>query len=90
MSDAMAVGTLYAARERGVQVPRDLSLVGFDDIAMASLAYPALTTISQPLQEMGRLAVTLLYRQISGQSLDANRVELSTKLVIRDSTASPT
>jgi LacI family transcriptional regulator len=57
---------------------------------MASLAYPALTTISQPLQEMGRLAVTLLYRQISGQSLDANRVELSTKLVIRDSTASPT
>jgi len=89
MSDAMAVGTLAAARELGIQVPAELSVVGFDDIAMAALAYPALTTISQPLQEMGRLAVTLLYRQIAGQPLDANRAELSTKLVVRDSTAPP-
>ena len=85
----MAVGVLHAARERGLQVPADLSVVGFDDVEMAAIVTPALTTVSQPLQEMGRLAVTVLYRQINGQPLDANRVELSTKLVVRDSTAPP-
>jgi LacI family transcriptional regulator len=89
MNDAMAVGVLRAARAQGLQVPADLSVVGFDDVEMASLTTPALTTVSQPLQEMGRLAVTLLYRQIDGQSVDANRVELSTKLIVRDSTAAP-
>jgi LacI family transcriptional regulator len=89
MSDAMALGTLYAARERGIDVPGDLSVVGFDDVEIASIATPAITTVSQPLQELGRLAVTMLYRQINGLPLDANRIELSTKLVIRDSTAPP-
>ena len=89
MSDPMAIGALRAARERGLEVPADLSVVGFDDVEMASMVTPALTTVSQPLQEMGRLAVTVLYRQINGQPLDANRVELSTKLVVRDSTAPP-
>ena len=85
----MAVGVLRAARQRGLQVPSELSVVGFDDVDLAAIVTPTLTTISQPLQEMGRLAVTVLYRQINGQPLDANRVELSTKLVIRDSTAPP-
>ncbi|HWE64574.1 MAG TPA: substrate-binding domain-containing protein, partial [Chloroflexota bacterium] len=89
LNDNMAIGVLRAARERGLDVPRDLSVVGFDDIDIASVAIPPLTTVSQPLQEMGRLAVTVLYRQIEGQSLDANRVELSTRLVVRDSTAPP-
>ena len=89
MSDTMAVGVLRAARQRGLQVPSELSVVGFDDVDLAAIVTPTLTTISQPLQEMGRLAVTVLYRQINGQPLDANRVELSTKLVIRDSTAPP-
>ncbi len=89
MSDPMAVGVLHAARERGLEVPTDLSVVGFDDVEMASIVTPALTTVSQPLQEMGRLAVTLLYRQIYSLPLDANRVELSTKLIVRDSTAPP-
>lgn len=89
MSDAMAVGVLHAARERNIHVPAELSVLGFDDVEMASIVTPALTTISQPLQEMGRLAVTVLYRQINGQPLDANRVELSTKLSVRASTAPP-
>jgi LacI family transcriptional regulator len=89
MNDLMAVGVLRAARLQRLHVPEDLSVVGFDDVEMASLASPALTTVSQPLQEMGRLAVSLLYRQIDGQPLDANRVELSTRLIIRDSTAPP-
>ena len=89
MNDAMAVGVLHAARERGLQVPSELSIIGYDDVDLASIVTPALTTVSQPLQEMGRLAVTVLYRQINGQPLDAHRIELSTRLVIRDSTAPP-
>jgi LacI family transcriptional regulator len=88
-SDPMAVGAMRAARERGLTVPKDLSVVGFDDVELASVTTPALTTVAQPLQEIGRLAVTVLYRQINGQPLDANRVELSTKLIVRDSTAAP-
>lgn len=89
MNDNMAIGALHAARERGIPVPEELSIVGFDDVDAAAIVTPALTTISQPLQEMGRLAITVLYRQIDGQPLDANRIELSTKLVVRDSTAPP-
>lgn len=89
LNDNMAIGVLRTAHERGLQVPRDLSVVGFDDIDIASVAIPPLTTVAQPLQEMGRLAVTLLYRQIDGQALEAQRVELSTRLVVRDSTAPP-
>jgi LacI family transcriptional regulator len=70
-------------------VPRDLSVVGFDDVEFAALATPSLTTVSQPLKEMGRLAASVLYRQLDGQPLDAGRVELSTRLVVRDSTAPP-
>lgn len=88
-SDPMAIGVIRAARERGLEVPADLSVVGFDDVDMASVSMPALTTVAQPLQELGRLAVSVLYRQINGQPLDANRVELSTRLIVRASTAPP-
>jgi LacI family transcriptional regulator len=89
MNDNMALGVMRAAVERGLEVPRDLSVVGFDDVELASIAYPPLTTVIQPLQEIGRIAATLLYRQIDGQPLDASRIELSTRLVVRDSTAPP-
>ena len=85
----MAIGVLRAARERGVQVPRDLSVVGFDDVEPALIASPTLTTVRQPLQEMGRVGAALLYRLLDGQPLDATRVELSTRLVVRESTAPP-
>jgi LacI family transcriptional regulator len=85
----MAIGAMRAALERGLELPADLSVVGFDDVEMAAIATPSLTTVAQPLEEMGRLAVDLLYRQIDGQALDANRVELSTRLVVRASTAPP-
>jgi LacI family transcriptional regulator len=87
--DDMAIGVLRAARERGLTVPRDLSLVGFDDVEPALIASPALTTVRQPLQEMGRVGAALLYRLLDGQPLDATRVELSTRLVVRASTAPP-
>ncbi len=88
-NDNMAVGALRAAHERGVRVPAELSIVGFDDVEAASVAHPALTTVGQPLQEIGRVAVTVLYRLLEGQPLDARRIELSTRLVVRDSSAAP-
>lgn len=86
-NDNMAFGTLRAARSSSLEVPRDLSVVGFDDIESAALVQPALTTIRQPLQEMGRAAVDVLYRQIADQPYDATRFEVSTRLVERASTA---
>ena len=56
----MAVGALHAAADRGLRVPHDLSVAGFDDIDVARAAHPALTTVRQPLGEMGRMAVSLL------------------------------
>jgi LacI family transcriptional regulator len=64
-----------------------MSVVGFDDVAIASLVTPALTTVRQPLVEMGRVATTMLLRQISGEPLDSMRVELTTTLIVRDSCA---
>jgi LacI family transcriptional regulator len=86
-NDNMAIGASRAAARHGLTVPADLSVVGFDDTEAASLVAPALTTVRQPLQEMGRAAVGLLYRQIERQRLDAARLEVSTSLVIRASTA---
>ena len=89
LNDAMAVGVLRAARERSVRVPHDLSVVSFDDVEMASLAMPALTTVRQPLQGLGRMGVDILFRLLHGRRLDATRIELSTSLIVRESTAPP-
>ena len=86
-NDNVAVGTLRAAAERGIRVPEDLSVVGFDDSEQAAIVTPALTTVRQPLAEMGRMAVSLLSRLLDHQRLEALHVELATKLVVRDSTA---
>lgn len=86
-NDEMAVGALQAARERGLRVPEDLSIVGFDDASFASYTTPALTTVRQPLRELGRAGVDLLFRQLRGQVIEARRIELSTRLIVRASTA---
>jgi LacI family transcriptional regulator len=88
-NDNMAVGVLRAARERGLSVPDDLSIIGFDDAELARIVTPTLTTVRQPLAELGRTAVSLLMRMVERQSVEALRVELATRLVIRDSTAPP-
>ena len=86
-NDNMAIGTIRAARARGLRVPEDLSVVGFDDLEEADIVTPALTTIRQPLAEMGRMAVSLLSRLLDNERLEALHVELATKLVVRESTA---
>jgi LacI family transcriptional regulator len=88
-NDEMAVGALQAAHERGVHVPDELSIVGFDDLEKTQIVTPALTTVRQPLAEMGRMGVSLLTRLLERKRVEALRVELETKLVVRDSTAPP-
>ncbi|GAA5170008.1 LacI family DNA-binding transcriptional regulator [Amycolatopsis dongchuanensis] len=86
-NDATALGVLEAARRRGMRVPEDLSVVGFDDTVLAELATPGLTTVRQPLHDMGRVALRTLLRLIAGETLDSHHVELATNLVVRGSTA---
>jgi LacI family transcriptional regulator len=88
-NDAMAVGVMQAAAARGLRVPDDVSVVGFDDTIEAAIVVPALTTVRQPLAELGRTAVSLLLRQIENRRLEPLRVELATRLVVRDSAAPP-
>lgn len=85
-NDKVAVGVLAAAAARGLRVPQDVSVVGFDDIDVSRAATPRLTTVRQPLQEMGRTAVTMLLRQLDGHAHEALSMELETRLVIREST----
>jgi LacI family transcriptional regulator len=84
-NDMMAFGVMEAARERGLRLPEDLSIVGFDDIPQASHVHPALTTIRQPLEEMGRSAAHLLLKYIAHPNAEIERIELPTRLVIRES-----
>jgi len=88
-NDNIAIGAVQAARARGLRVPEDLSIVGFDDVEHATIVTPALTTVRQPLAEMGRTAVSLLIRLLERQRFETLHVELATRLVVRDSTAPP-
>jgi LacI family transcriptional regulator len=86
-NDNIAIGAIEAAKARGLRVPEDLSIVGFDDVENATIVTPALTTVRQPLAEMGRTGVSLLTRLLEGQRFETLHVELATRLVVRDSTA---
>jgi LacI family transcriptional regulator len=88
-NDNLAIGALQAARDRGLRVPGDLSVVGFDDVEPATIVTPMLTTVRQPLAEMGRTAVSLLMRLLERQRFETLRVELATRLVVRESTGPP-
>jgi len=85
-NDNHAIGALKAARIRGLRVPEDLSIVGFDDVEHATIVTPMLTTVRQPLAEMGRTAVSLLMRLLERHSLETLHVEIATRLVVREST----
>jgi LacI family transcriptional regulator len=88
-NDNLAIGAIQAARTRGLRVPEDLSVVGFDDVELATIVTPALTTVRQPLAEMGRTAVSLLMRLLERQRFETLHVELGTRLVVRESTGPP-
>ncbi|MFF4835458.1 LacI family DNA-binding transcriptional regulator [Streptomyces sp. NPDC001315] len=88
-ADLIALGALSAARTLGLSVPDDLSIVGFDDLPQAAHSAPPLTTVRQPLQEMGRAGTRALMSLIAHQPLATDDIRLATKLVLRGTTATP-
>jgi LacI family transcriptional regulator len=85
-NDVSAIATVQTARELGLRVPDDLSVVGFDNIPDSALCTPSLTTVNQPIHEMGRRAITLLINLIHGEMVDSTHITLATSLVVRQST----
>lgn len=88
-NDLQALGVLHAAQAAGVSVPGELSVVGFDDLAIAELASPRLTTVHQPVREIAEQATRLVLQLLDGPPPEVTRLELATRLVARDSTAPP-
>ncbi len=88
-SDQMAFGVYEAVRQAGLRVPEDVSVVGFDDLPEVRWSSPPLTTVRQPLCEMGRLAARTVLHLAQGDTVDSLGIELATDLVVRDSTAPP-
>jgi len=88
-NDLLALGALRAAREKGLRVPADLSLVGINDIPMVGLLDPPLTTARVPQREMGELAARMLIGLVEREPVAQRHVLLDTKLVVRGSTAAP-
>ena len=84
-NDIMAIGVMEAVRERGLRIPDDVSIVGFDDIPQAANMHPTLTTVHQPLEDMGRVATQLLFEYMADIDLAEKRVVLPTHLVVRNS-----
>jgi LacI family transcriptional regulator len=84
-NDLMALGAMSAVQERGLQVGRDVAIAGFDDIPAAEYAYPPLTTVHQPIYEIGQRLVKLLINIISGTPTQETQVVLPAKLVVRAS-----
>lgn len=88
-NDVTAFGVMEAVRDRGLRIPEDISILGFDDIPQASNVHPPLTTVRQPLEQMGRVATQMLLRYIKDPEQSPERVELPTELVVRASTQAP-
>lgn len=88
-SDTEAFGVMHVARDKGLTVPGDLSLVGFDDIPEASYVTPGLTTVRQPMRDMGMLAAEMLISAIEEGGPRTSGAELPTELIVRQTTGPP-
>jgi DNA-binding LacI/PurR family transcriptional regulator len=86
-NDSMAIGAMKVIQEHGFRIPDEISVIGFDDILMASKVFPALTTNAAPIEEMARTAVEVLLAEMKGVNTDFRHVILEAKLVKRDSCA---
>ncbi|MFN8472430.1 MAG: LacI family DNA-binding transcriptional regulator [Anaerolineae bacterium] len=84
-NDLMAIGVMAAVQEAGLRIPRNMAVVGFDDIALASYSIPRLTTVAQPSQKMGELSAQLLVARIENPNRAPERHLLPTRLVVRES-----
>jgi DNA-binding LacI/PurR family transcriptional regulator len=88
-NDIAAIGAIRAIMNHGLRVPEDISVIGFDDIQSASFHNPSLTTIHQPLNQMGKMAARILLQRVRGHALIPNAMPVLPELVIRESTCPP-
>ena len=88
-NDWTAIGALHAIDEAGLRVPADISIVGFDDIPLASFTSPPLTSVSISAGDVGAMAFDALFRLVGGERLEGDVYQVPTKLVVRNSTAKP-
>ncbi|WP_323813840.1 LacI family DNA-binding transcriptional regulator [Cellvibrio sp. NN19] len=86
MNDEMAIGAMQTLKNQGIRIPEDISVTGFDDIAYSKYSDPSLTTISQPAEEMGKMAMDMLLKVIEGEPLSQRECVLPTEFIIRKST----
>jgi len=84
-NDVMAMGAMDAIRHRGLRIPDDVSVIGFDNIPQSAVVYPPLTTIQQPLEQMGRVATQVLLDMLKNPAKQVARIELPTELIERSS-----
>ena len=84
-SDEIAMGAINALRDKGIKVPEEVSVIGFNDIDLAHVFYPKLTTISQPMYDMGSIAMRMLIKIINNKPLDQDHFVLDHDLIERDS-----
>ena len=89
LNDGMAIGVYHAASQAGLRIPQDLSVVGFDDYSLDAWLVPPLTTVRQPLSDMGAAAARMVLELARGDQLRSRRRELATELIVRSSTAPP-
>lgn len=87
VNDIVAIGALMAFQEHGVSIPEEMSIVGFDDVPLASIIRPHLTTVFQPKYELGRLAAERLLGRLDKSVTTFRSISLSSRLVVRSSTA---
>ncbi|WP_339226922.1 LacI family DNA-binding transcriptional regulator [Oceanobacillus sp. FSL K6-2867] len=85
-SDAIAVGFLKVALKRGIKIPQDVQIIGFDGVAFGEMIYPELTTVAQPIYDMGALATRLLIKIINGKETEQLKYEIPTKMIERGTT----
>jgi len=85
-NDVLAIGAIRALKELGLSIPRDVSVLGFDDTVFASIAEPPLSSVAQPMRQMGKMAMTRLISRIRNKEEKCRRIVLPTKLIIRTST----
>lgn len=86
MNDEMAIGAMQTFKNQGLRIPEDISVTGFDDISYSKYSDPSLTTISQPAEEMGKMAMDMLLKVIEGEPLSQRECVLPTEFIIRKST----
>ena len=84
-TDVMAIGVIKCLKNRGISVPEDVNVIGFDNIPLTTLIEPSLTTIAQPIKKLGIEAMNILIKKINNDSYSA-QVELDGKLIVRGST----